>query len=399
VAVGGDVTVKPGGVVRGSVVALGGDVHKSEAASVYGDLFADNRQKFQPRWYEDPNQPPVDFNVALDYHRVAGGLVWASAEAGPRSGWSPRLSASAGYAFWPELWHYRFGLRRNSVAGPLYYLGVHRETKDDDAQIIGRHENTLFALLFGLDYRDYYFAQGMSTSLGWSFSERRHLSLTYVTEELTSLEAHQEQWSLFNGGAFQRNHETWWRTGDSTFLADFDGRLAFLKAEAAWELPEYALRNEGFWNLSLAFEVSNSELGSDFDYTRYGGRIGRLQPTWAHQELRARLSGTASGGRLPATRTLYLGGPATLRGFDHKEFYGHRSWCFNLEYAWLWEGLDIFALYDAGWVEGGNPTAPDVVLHDVGLGVQIQRTFRIQVAVDARFERPPLVTVRFARAP
>ena len=399
VAVAGDVTVQAGGVVRGSVVALGGDIHKPDEAFVYGDLYADNRQKFQPHWYEDPNQSPVDFSVAFDYNRVTGGLAWAGAEVGPRSGWAPRLAVSAGYAFWPELWHYRIGLKRESVEGPLYSLGFHRDTKDDDASIISRNENTIFALLFGLDYRDYYFAQGFSTSAGWAFSERRRASLTYVNEELTELSAHTEQWSLFNGGSFQENYETILRTGDTTFHADFEGRLTFLKAEVAWELPAWASRREGVWGLSLACEVSDDDLGSDFDYTRYGGRLMRVQPTWRRQELRARLAGTASGGQLPATRQLYLGGIGSLRGFDHKEFLGEAAWCLNLEYGWDWGNVEIFALYDAGQIDPPGSAGAPTVLHDVGLGVQIQRTFRVQVACDARFERPPLVTVRFAKAP
>jgi len=202
-----------------------------------------------------------------------------------------------------------------------------------------------------------------------------------------------------NGGSFPRNYETLQRTGDTTFQADFDGRLSFLKAELAWEVPAYAMRREGVWGLSLAGEVSNSELGSDFDYARYGGRLSRVQPTWRHQELRARLAGSASGGRLPATRQLYLGGIGSLRGFDHKEFYGDAAWCLNLEYGWSWENVEVFALYDAGQIEGPGSAGDPTFLHDVGLGVQIQRTFRVQVAVDARFERSPLVTVRFAKAP
>jgi hypothetical protein len=397
VAVDGDVTVRPGGVVRGSVVALGGDVHKPEEAFVYGDLYADNRQKFQPRWYHDPRQQPVDFSIALDYHRVAGGLAWAGAEAGPRRGLAPRLAVSGGYAFGSELWHYRVGLVREPESGPLYYLGFHRDTKDDDALLIGRHENTLFALLFGLDYRDYYFAQGFTTRMGWAVSRHRRVSLSYVNETLTPLAANQEQWSLFNGGEFQRNYETLWRTGDTAFLADQSGRLVFLKGELTYRLPENTQRSEGRWDAALDFEASAPDLGSDFEYTRYGVRLLRTQPTWEDQELRARVSASASGGRLPSTRYLYLGGIGDLRGFDPKEFFGDRMWFLNLEYGWEWQSFEVFALYDAGQVTAGRALADLEVLHDVGLGVQIQNTFRAQLAADARFKRPPLVTVRFAR--
>jgi hypothetical protein len=397
VCVGGDVSLQPGAVVRGSVVAFGGDVHKPEEAFVYGDLYADNRQKFQPRWYEDSRQEPVEFSVSLDYHRVAGGLAWAGIVAGPKRGYAPRLSVEAGYAFGAELWHYRIGLGRDQFSGPLYYLGFHRDTKDDDARLIGRHENTLFALLFGLDYRDYYFAQGFRAQTGWAFAEHRRVSLAYVNETLTALDANREQWSLFNGGDFQRNYETLWRTGDTTFLADFAGRLVFLKGELSMRWPEYVDREEGSWTLSADLEASSPDLGSDFDYTRYGGRIVRVQPTWEHQELRARLSADAAGGGLPATRYLYLGGIGDLRGFDQKEFFGDRRWFLNVEYGWQWKTFEVFALYDAGQVTRGMAWDGRPILHDVGLGVQIQNTFRAQLAADARFERDPLVTVRFTR--
>lgn len=397
VCVGSDISVLAGGVVRGSVVALGGSVTKADQASVYGDLYADNQKKFQPKWYEDPTQDPVAFNVAFDYNRVNGGLVWASVELGPERGYAPRLVADGGYAFGSELWHYRAGISRDAATGPLYYLGAHRDTKDDDAQIIGRHENTLFALLFGLDYRDYYFTEGMKVQAGWALSEHRRVTLSYVNELLSPLTANQEQWSLFNGGEFPRNYETLWRTGDSSFTQDFDGRLVHLKGELRYRLPEYVDHRHGSWTVDLEWESSSPEWGSDFEYSRFGGRLLRTQPTWEDQVIRTRLSVEGSGGSLPATRYLYLGGIGNLRGFDHKEFFGDRRWYWNTEYGWSFGSLEVFALYDAGSVVTGTTFEGAEVLHNVGLGVQIQNTFRAQVAADARFERDPLVTVRFSK--
>lgn len=397
VCVGGDISVLAGGVVRGAVVALGGTVDKSEQASVYGDLYADNQRKFKPRWYEDPTQDPVSFNVAFEYNRVAGGLAWAKSELGPQKGYAPRLQAQGGYAFGSELWQYRVGLTRDAWTGPLYYLGAYRDTKDDDARTIGRDENTMFALLFGLDYRDYYFAQGVRAHAGWAFSEHRRVTLAYFNETLTPLTANQEQWSLLNGGEFPRNYETLWRTGDSSFTADFSGRLVFLKGEVQFRLPEYLDHRQGRWTFDLEWEGSSPELGSDFEYTRFGGGVERVQPTWQHQELRSRLTVQGSGGSLPATRYLYLGGIGNLRGFDHKESFGYRSWYWNTEYGWSFGSLEVFALYDAGSVVTTTSFEGAQVLHNVGLGVQIQNTLRAQLAADARFERDPLITVRFSR--
>jgi hypothetical protein len=397
VTVAGDVTLVEGGVVRGSVVSLGGDVHKSANAQVYGDVFADNRQKFKPRWYEDPEQNIVSFNVAFDYNRVTGGLPWALFKAGPETGNAPRLAVSAGYAFQSELWHYTLGVGRDAWFGPLYYAGAYRLTKDDDALRIGRTENTFFALLFGADYRDYYFAEGFKAEFGWGFGEDRHVAVGYHNELLSPLEANRSQWSLFGGSSFQRNFEQLWRTGDTTFVSDFSGRLNYVVAEAHYRYPEYADRDEGSWTGGAVAEVSSDGLGSDFDYTRYSGFIARSQPTWHKQRLLVRIFAGSSSNTLPATRLFYLGGISSLRGFDYKEFFGDRIWQFNAEYSWSLGPGQVFALYDAGQVGTGSEFSNAEVRHNLGAGFQLQRTFRVQVASDARFDRNPLVTVRFTQ--
>jgi hypothetical protein len=397
VTMAGDVSVEDGGVVRGSVVSLGGDVHKSALAQVYGDVYADNRQKFRPRWYEDPEQNIISFNVAFDYNRVTGGLPWARLKAGPEAGYAPRLALDGGYAFESELWHYRLGVGRDGWFGPRYYAGAYRETKDDDALRIGPTENTFFAFLFGTDYRDYYFTEGFKAEFGWGFGEDRRLALSYHNELVSPLQANRGQWSLFNGGSFQRNYEQLWRTGDTSFVSDFSGRLNYLLAEAYYRYPEYSDRDEGSWFGGGAAEVSSDGLGSDFDYTRYYGFITRSQPLWREHTLLVRIFAGSSTNTLPATRLFYLGGIGSLRGFDYKEFFGDRVWQLNTEYSWSFGLWQLFALYDAGQVGFGRDFTESEIRHNFGAGFQIQRTFRAQVATDARFVRNPLVTVRFTQ--
>jgi hypothetical protein len=397
VTIGSDVSVEDGGVIRGSVVSLGGDVHKSGDAQVYGDVFANNSHKFRPRWYEDPEQNVLQFNIALEYNRVTGGLPWARFKAGPEAGYAPRLAVDAGYAFESEMWHYRLGAGRDGWFGPQYYAGAYRLTKDDDAVRIGPTENTFFALLFGTDYRDYYFAEGFKAEFGWGFGENRRLMLGYHNELVSPLEANRSQWSLFNGGSFQRNYEQLWLTGDTTFVSDFSGRLNYLTAEAYYKYPEFSDRDEGSWMGGAVAEVSSDGLGSDFDYSRYYAFVARSQPLWHEQTLLIRILAGSSANTLPATRLFYLGGISSLRGFDHKEFFGDRIWQFNTEYAWSFGLWELFALYDAGQVGYGNDFTDSEVRHNLGAGFQIQRTFRVQVATDARFVRNPLVTVRFTQ--
>jgi len=397
VSIGGDVYVEDDGVVRGSVISLGGDVHKTEYATVYGDLYAGNRQRFRPRWYEDPDQNVFQFNVHFDYNRVTGALPWAVFAVGPERGPAPRLLVDVGYAFESELWHYRFGLGRDGWWGPLYYAGGYRETRDDDQIRIGGTENTIFALFFSTDYRDYYFAEGFRLDAGWGWGEDRSLRLGYFNEELSPLQANTSQWSLF-GSSFPPNYDQLKRTGDTSLADDFEGRLVFLRTDLVYRYPEYSSADEGMWKTALVTEWSDPDIKSDFSYSRYYAYVMRRQPLWRNQQLRVRVLAGGAGGDLPATRLYYLGGIGSLRGYDYKEFFGDRHWLTNVEYGWSLGGLELFALFDAGQIGTDGDWTSGPVLWDVGAGAQIQRTIRVQGAwAGTESHRKLLITVRFSK--
>jgi hypothetical protein len=389
--------VEDGAVVRGSVVSLGGDVHKTEAAQVYGDLYADNRQRFRPRWYDDPDQNVFNFNVRFEYNRVTGALPWGVLKIGPDYGSAPQLLGDVGYAFQSELWHYRIGIGRMQDRGPIYCAGWHRETKNDDVMRVLRNENTFFALFFGTDYRDYYFGEGFNTRLGWSFGEGRRLHVGYVNELLSPLQANTNQWSLF-GSSFPPNYDQLLRGRDSGLAADFDGRLAFVEVGGLYRYPVYEDPESGSWQFGLATEFSSADIKSDFDYSRYYGWITRRQPLWSEQRLNIRAVLGGAGGSLPATRFYYLGGIGSLRGYDYKELFGDRYWLLNLEYVWSFGAWQAFALFDAGQVGADTDWTDGPVHHDFGAGFSIRQAFRVQLAwAPGESGRKPLVTVRFVR--
>jgi hypothetical protein len=397
VSLGGDIFVEDGAVVRGSVVSLGGDVHKTEAAQVYGDLYADNRQRFKPRWYEDPDQNVFNFNARFEYNRVTGALPWGVLKIGPDYGSTPQFLGDAGYAFQSELWHYRIGIGRMQDRGPIYYAGWHRETKNDDLMRVRRNENTFYALLFSADYRDYYFGEGFNARLGWSFGEGRRLHVGYVNELLSPLQANTSQWSLF-GSSFPPNYDQLLRSGDTSLAADVDGRLVFVEVGGLYRYPAYEDPESGSWQVGLATEYSGVDINSDVDYSRYYGWLTRRQPLWYEQSLNIRAVLGGAGGTLPATRFYYLGGIGSLRGYDYKEFFGDRYWLLNLEYVWSLGAWQVFALYDAGQVGADTNWTAGPVRYNFGAGFSIRQAFRVQLAwAPGESGRKPLVTVRFVR--
>jgi hypothetical protein len=398
VAIGGDVTVADGGVVRGSVVSIGGNVHKSDRATVYGDLYAGNRRRFRPRWFERTESNRLGFDVAFDYNRVTGALPWARLSVQPDPPAAPALHAAAGYAFESELWHYRVGIGRTPVKGPRYDLSAFRETQNDDGMRIGKNENLVFALLFREDYRDYYFAEGFEARGGWSFGRDRFVELGYCNARLDPLAAHPRLFSVFGGDPFKANYASLVAAGDPRLATDFDGRLASVSLSAGYRHPYFEVPADGFVDVGLEVEASHPDLDSRFDFTRYHATVRGERKLWRDQTLRLRTAAGATGGTLPALRYFYLGGISSLRGYPYKVFAGDRFWLLNAEYAWEVGSLELFALGDFGQAGFGPGFTDGPVRYDVGLGLAVEGTFRVQLAwAPAEEDSDPLVTVRFSR--
>jgi len=398
VALGGDVVVAPGGVVRGSVVAIGGNVQKADDAAVYGDLYAGNRRRFRPRWFERTEQNRLNFDMALDYNRVTGALPWARFEVRPDSKNAAALRAAVGYAFESELWHYRLGVGRKEPRGLQFDLTGYRDTKDDDRFRIDKNENLVFALFFRSDYRDYYFAEGFRATAGWGFGRDRSIAIGYHNELVSPLVGHPRLFSLFGGDPFAANYAGLAAAGDPRLTTDFDGRLAYLSIDAQYRHPYVEEPARGHWELAASGETSHPDFASDFTYSRLYGSMIRSQSLGQDITLRVRAAFGGSGGDLPATRLYYLGGIGSLRGYDYKEFAGDQFWLLNLEYVWALSDFELFSLFDGGQIGTGPGWTDARVRFDVGLGLSVDETFRVQVAwAPAEESRKPLVTFRLSK--
>jgi hypothetical protein len=398
VSIGGDVEVTGTGVVRGNVVSIGGEVHKEKTASVYGDLYSNNNTRFRPRWYRDPDQNIINLALKFEYNRVTGALPWATLRIGPDPSLAPSLLSEAGYAFETELWHYRLGVGRKGDRGPNYFVGWQRDAQSDRILNIGRGENTLYALLFREDFGNYYFAEGLVARAGWAFGPQRKVEFEYANERLSPLAANANQWSLFGGALFAPNFTRLRQAAYPGLTKDFTGRLIYLRARVQAQSTELTNSEEAQWRARITTEYSSPSLESDFDYTRAHGAVFRNQPLWTNQSARLRVFAGSSTGALPATRQFYLGGLGSLRGYSHNEFFGDRVWLTNLEYVWSLDSWQIFALADAGQIGQGSSWSDGPILYDLGLGLGVQESFRVQIAWAASdSNRAPFVTARFSK--
>ena len=124
------------------------------------------------------------------------------------------------------------------------------------------------------------------------------------------------------------------------------------------------------WLINFHNEVSNEDLGGDFNFKRAIFDIRRYQPLSRYESFNFRVRVGTSSDILPFQKIFYLGGIGTLRGYDYKEFFGNRLFLANFEYrfdperiligppSWfLDDSFDIILFSDYGLAWYSEPDA------------------------------------------
>ena len=218
-------------------------------------------------------------------------------------------------------------------------------TETEDREIIRTVENTLFALLFKGDYRDYFRAKNGFEAKG-TYRYRPKLLLTGRLAAFTYASLPIEtEWSLFRRNrAFRANPAV--RPGDAGLLQIgfvIDTRVRSPLFRNAWTLVgiyERGFREFGYNGLVL--------VGKRYQKVIFGNQAFVFQGRLAARESTAE------------QHLFDLGGVGTLRGFGIKEFTGNRMAMFNIDY--LFQGdllgripvrgahlLSLILFFDTGW--------------------------------------------------
>ncbi|MBT6145046.1 MAG: BamA/TamA family outer membrane protein, partial [Gemmatimonadetes bacterium] len=226
---------------------------------------------------------------------------------------------------------------------------LHSFTDTQDGWLLSEEENSVHAVLFRRDFRDYYERQGWSVYTTHNIGGILQFSGRYQWDEFSSLDPEVE-WGLF---------------GDNLGRSSFRPNPALeaqqihsLRTDLQLDTRDRRSNPRRGWFANALFERAGGFLGGDARFKRYLGDVRRYQPlsSGARMDLRLRL-GTAKGA-LPQQYLYTLGGFGSLRGFDFKEFRGDRMVLINAEY-WIdaerqWhsdlpiDGLHLGAFVDAG---------------------------------------------------
>jgi hypothetical protein len=411
ICLGGPVRLRPGAVVRGSVLALGGIIDQQAPAKVYGGLYSDRGHLYHPvgisrEWEYEGDR--YGFKPAFSYDKADGarpgiGLYFQDT-------WmTPKIGLWVAYAFTAEYLQYRlYFIQRLSTSRDIRVGGEYfRMTDTEDKRFIHSLENTLVALLANEDYRDYFGSQGGRVWGTVQPRERHTATLTYENFDYRWREAHPELWSLlWTGRDFRENYGA--LDGETEYLLEqnvFERKMSLLRLEYCIDEPErdryvtgMGYRFDGFW------EIGGGILKGDWSFARTFVEGAVWYDFAKRHHVFLQIQGGMAQHDVPAPKLFYLGGPASLRGYPVKRFFGDEMVLATAEYAIrFWKNAitdaSLVMFCDIGRISFNQTFeqfwAFDEFKSDVGVALDFGGGFRLAVAKALKeSDLHPVVTVR-----
>ncbi len=326
----------------------------------------------------------------LRYNRVEGLFVGYGVRVTPSQARHVTGTVSGGYGIHNKGSRWDVGLKIDKTRWTAGAALFDRTASPNEA-IVRTTENTLFALLFKGDYRDYFRIRN-GFEVDFRYKSTRYLSLlAYLSAfEYRSMPV-DVSWTVFrNDDNFRPNPAI--REGDA----------AVFKTGILYNNRRKSPIFRNAWLVSLIYERGFRE----FPYDGFSIAFKRYQKTiLGRQVFVAR--GLLGARENTDEQLLYdLGGISTLRGYRIKEFTGNRVLLFNIDYLFrgdvigklsnrLGQFVELVAFADAGWVaqvskqanilDGFDTFRADDIKTNVGGAISLYRQL-IRFNVVRRFD-------------
>ncbi len=309
---------------------------------------------WERRWYE----PHTTFwNLEPEgllgrYNRVEGGYISWHLPRTYHPGAGLANYGEAGYSSGREEFSYRAGAELFSFYSPanagdnLVTMGaeLHDVVDSQDGWLIAQEENSLGALLFRRDFRDYYRRTGWSTYSTHNFGGVLQVTGRYGMDEFESLDTQIS--GVMVGNRFARDA---FRPNPAVD----EIQVRSLRTDVQLDTRDHRQRLQRGFFANAFFERAGGFLGGDAEFKRYVGDLRRYQPVGRGTRVDLRLRLATAKGPLPSQYIYNLGGLGSLRGYGFKEFSGDRMVLFNAEY----------------WIDAETHWRGQVPLDDMGFGV------------------------------
>ncbi len=327
----------------------------------------------------------ADFLLDVTYDRVNQVLLAAGVAYENRAELLPTMRVQGGRSFGRDRWLYDAGVTQPLFAEGALEIGAgaYRRNATPDAFRMGDLENSLVALFFREDWRDYHEAEGYDALLRIRSGESVEIETRWRDEDHRSV-AKTTDWGIFNGDKRMRINAP----------VD-DGVLRTIGTSWTLDTRDDPDDPAFGWLARTTWEWAGGRLGGDFRFQRGTVDVRRYAKLSPRHEFDIRvLAGLIHDGRrvldgvpvegfeaVPVQERFYLGGVGTLRATQFKSLAGDRMALGNAELRMdLFKDFQAAVFTDVGdaWVEKDAEFDLKV---DAGIGFQdADSNFRINIA-------------------
>jgi hypothetical protein len=377
VGVQSDVFARPGGIIEGTVVVMGGGFYGSSLAELGERPISASTYAYSVERRGDGSYlivaPGSRARVALPglyglliplYDRVNAVTIAAGVDF-QRGGhnWLPNMKLRARYRTVRKTFDGDLQLQWPFGAHAFTVMGG-RTVRSNDRWINGDVENSVYAIVGAVDTRNYYDAYFTDAALRLSFGSRTVWSNDFVAlwEQTRPLD-NRDPWSLFDAraGGFQPNLPV----VDADIVS-----FAYVGTLSVWTGSRAQL------DMELDFEIADEDVAGDLSFTLLGGAVRADLATLGDQTLLLEGRGQVPvSDDAPTQRWRALGAWGTLPTLIPTGRVGDRMWWVGATYN-VPVGPTIGRLGRiVSWVQyaAGNAWSdigprPSTV-HDIGLGV------------------------------
>lgn len=365
------------------------------------------------------------FNVApwLRYNKGEGLFTGASSQYFFNENFF--ADGKAGYAVAGKFPRYMIGIQKNFQYENNEFIlraAYYDLTETNDQYVLPDWQNSMTALLFKLDYFNFYRTRGTTLTFGQNWNGTYKIDISAGMRNFYSMRNKAEASVFSSGGdkidgkrAFALNPPV--AQGRDYFIAleyDIDFRPSPTSFVNAWHL------RGRYENSILLHDIAKS----DFSYQRMYLEFNRYQRLFTKQKSlftlklasyqgKTQFTADTAGTPLPQDQFLYdIGGYGSLRGYSYREFQnGNRLAIFSWDYffngtflpksfltkIWglgkIFKNTDLMLFADAGYVWKVDHTKPVVsvggigvkdIRADAGFGLALTEWIRCEAAFPLR---------------
>ncbi len=415
----GDVILKDKAEVNGNIYTTNGEIKISSKAKFTGEKYKNfsplaeidkltsysrKKHRYEVKYKQFYEETPGIDNFYFEFERVSGfklGLIFPRKFSNivdkPIS-----IYGYGGYATKSHRWVFSVGLNRviaraNDEVFLIIGAEIYSTIGTKDNWLISPNANTISALLWNNDYRDYFKQEGFNIYFETAFlSSANNLKLSYSNDNYASEISRYIKYFEWNKKrAFRENPAVYEGTLRTVSLIYRSGSFNLI---------------EGFRKSGLGVQFNIERELRNFKYTLLSLELKCRLSLSEFDNFGLRLKVASSDKILPKQKSFEIGGFGTLYAFPYKSFEGNKMLLANFEYIFknpvdIFDLVNFFIFFDAGYINNamGEITSGFKIKNinefksdfGFGFGTESMKT-RIYFAWRTDKKMPPVIVLRLS---